>query len=418
MASKKKKITPKDKKPKDGRMTIGLAADDIVLIGGKNLLRGVTDVAQEHDANLLCFRQRLYPKTDDPSIERGPADWESMAELVDGLLVFEAWPNEEAFNNFRNQFPSLPMVSAWRLYDECPSLAADSYLGVKELIQHLIKVHNYRRIAFIAGPDNWAVQERQRSYVDTLAENDIPLDTNLITPNFGWDDGPQAISFLIDERKLVPGTDFEVIIASNDSMARGVLDELQRRGVPVPHTVAVVGFDDDKAAYTIPPLTTMRLPAYEIGRRSAEILLAQLAGEQVPQQTLVPPQMIIRRSCGCAPAVVAQTATELTQMGEQPMPETLAANRQRILAIMTQVAGGDDTTATWSEQLLDTFMAEAQGETSDVFWRELEEILHQVMAQGGEVLAWQKALSVLWRLARPTLKGDTYYETNQKFSFA
>ena len=43
----------------DGRLTIGLAADDIVMVGGQNALRGAVDAAREHDVNLFCFHQRI-----------------------------------------------------------------------------------------------------------------------------------------------------------------------------------------------------------------------------------------------------------------------------------------------------------------------------------------------------------------------
>jgi DNA-binding LacI/PurR family transcriptional regulator len=298
--------------PKDGRLTIGLVVDDIVMVGGQNALRSVADVARERDVNLLCFHQRLFQGGEDQPIGRGPASWDALAEVVDGLVIYQAWPSEETFTAFRSRFPSLPMANALRVYKGCPSLAPDSCRGTEELTRHLIEVHGCRRIAFVTGPEgNWTVEQRYRGYVDALAEYGIPLDPNLVTPHLDWAEAERkAVSLLLDERGLLPGTDFEAVVTSNDSIALSVLSEFQSREVRVPDDVAVVGFDDEsRAACSTPPLTTTRLPAYEIGRQAVEMVLAQIAGEQVPEQTLVPPKMMVRRSCGCQALAVTQAAT-------------------------------------------------------------------------------------------------------------
>jgi DNA-binding LacI/PurR family transcriptional regulator len=147
------------------------------------------------------------------------------------LVIYQSWPSEETFSRFHSRFPFLPMVNALRVYEGCPGLAPDSHRGTNELVHHLIRVHGYRRIAFATGPGgNWAVQERYRGYSDALAEHDIPLDPNLVTPHLGWGDGQEAARVLMDERQLQPGTDFEAVVASNDTMAMSASNELHRGG--------------------------------------------------------------------------------------------------------------------------------------------------------------------------------------------
>ena len=67
------------------------------------------------------------------------------------------------------------------------------------------------------------------------------------------------------------------IVCGNDVLAFGALFECRERGVGVPHEISVTGFDDqDLAANMDPPLTTIRVPATEMGRLAAEYLLARL----------------------------------------------------------------------------------------------------------------------------------------------
>ncbi len=396
----------------DGRRTIGLVVDDITQIGGQNALLGVTDVARERDVNLICFRQYLYQRNGIP-VEEGPASLGLLDQIIDGLVIYQPWPNEEAFADFRNRFPSLPMVNVLRLYEGCPALAPDSYWSTKELTSHLIKVHGCRRIAFVAGPETWSVEQRYRGYVDALAEHDLPLDPDLVTPHLTWAGGSEAILLLIDERGLLPGTDFEAVVASNDSMAQGAIYMLQDRGVQVPKDVAVVGFDDipESSCYT-PPMTTARIPAYEMGRRATEILLMQLAGEQVPEQTLVPPRIMIRHSCGCLDPAVVQAAVGPVEKASETWETALAAHREHILAEMAQAVDALSARMDpdWSEHLLDAFLAVLKDgalSATGLFLHELEDTLRQMAAtEKDAMVVLQGTLSALRRCTLPYLDGE------------
>ena len=392
------------------RLTIGLAADDIVLVGGQNALLGVADVARERNVNLLCFHQRLCQRDKQTPAEMGPAAWDSLAEVVDGLVLYQSWPSEEAFASFRHRFPTLPMVNALRVYAGCPGVAPDFYRGAKELTHHLIEVHGYRRIAFINGPDIWSIHERYRGYADALAEQGLSLDPNLVTPPRGWVEAEKgAVPLLIDERRLRPGTDFEAIVASNDAIALNVLSDLQNRGVRVPADVAVSGFDgDSRASCATPPLTTMELPAYEIGRQAAEIVLAQLAGEPAPQRTLVPTKMMIRQSCGCMAPAVAEAAVGSVTTHHKTLETVLTAHQSEIVTEMKQAVGGNGGSSDQAKQLLTAFASELAGQSPGLFVRELDEVLRQVGVTDREIQPWQNALSVLRRWLLPCLADEKF----------
>jgi len=89
---------------------------------------------------------------------------------------------------------------------------------------------------------------------------------------------------------------FSAIFAANDQMAYGVRLGLYRRGLRVPEDVSLVGFDDEPAAaFMIPPLTTVRQPAVEMGLEAARIVLARLRDESVSPAQLTA-ELVIRES--------------------------------------------------------------------------------------------------------------------------
>ena len=64
------------------------------------------------------------------------------------------------------------------------------------------------------------------------------------------------------------------IFCANDLMAMGALEAAAERGLRVPDDVSIMGYDDQELArYTHPPLSTLVLPNYEMGRRAAELLI-------------------------------------------------------------------------------------------------------------------------------------------------
>jgi DNA-binding LacI/PurR family transcriptional regulator len=86
------------------------------------------------------------------------------------------------------------------------------------------------------------------------------------------------------------------IVCSNDVLAVGALQAAKALGRRVPDDLAIVGFDDfDFARYVDPPLTTVALPGYDMGRRSAELLLGYFAnGAFQPGEVVFPTSLILR----------------------------------------------------------------------------------------------------------------------------
>jgi DNA-binding LacI/PurR family transcriptional regulator len=99
---------------------------------------------------------------------------------------------------------------------------------------------------------------------------------------------------------LARGVPFDAVYAGDDDSAAGALAAIHEGGLRVPEDISVVGFDDQRSsAYTTPPLTTVRAPTEQVGRVAAGQLLNLLRGSPADPLTLLPTELVIRRSCGC-----------------------------------------------------------------------------------------------------------------------
>lgn len=113
--------------------------------------------------------------------------------------------------------------------------------------------------------------------------------------DFSADNGQRAMERLL--ARVRP----DALFAGNDTVAFGAMTALRKAGLRIPDDVAVVGFDDiPLAAHACPSLTTVRLPAVEMGRRAAERLIRRIEGRPDPTgaDDLLPTELVVRASCG------------------------------------------------------------------------------------------------------------------------
>lgn len=243
-----------------------------------------------------------------------------------------------------------------------------------------------------------------------LAEHGISFDPNLVVPgDFARETGVGAIRMLLEERGLVPGVGLEAILAANDDMAFGALEALQARGIRVPNDVALVGFDDrEESRCVLPPLTTVRNPLHQLGTRAAEMLIALIEGQDVPDCEVLPSDLVVRRSCGCMPRIV-QSVAQLASPPPADDQSSLADRRGSVLPALTEAvdnlvgpSGVESVEALW-----DGFIEAIEGRPSEgAFFAVLEEMLYQTAAADLDPFVWQDILSVLHDQVLPYLNCD------------
>lgn len=391
--------------PRGKHLSVGLFTYE--LGGDPNSLPlwiGVGEITRQHRTNLFCFPANPI---------RSPIGFEAQAnvlyelagpENLDGLIVWGGilgvHLGPEEFGRFCERFRPLPIVNAGMVLPGIPSVLVDSYGGIRALVSHLIEVHGCREIAYIQGPPaSPESTDRYRGYCDALTTHGLAIDPQRVAPgDFKKPAGIRAVDLLLDERKVR----FDGLVAANDMMALGAMERLQERGFRIPTDVLVCGFDDiEESAYSAPSLTTARQSFRRIGRRAAELLLAQLSGEQVPMEEIVPADLVLRRSCGCfSPAVEGAAAGP--SAGAAGEATTQAAVLERVAQALGEASPDAVAQATL---LLDTCLAEARGKAKGAFLEALDQLL-QTAVGNGQVFLFQDVLSVLRRGMLPLLQAE------------
>ncbi len=271
---------------------LALLLTDITNPFWTTVARGVEDAASDAGFSvILC-------NTDESETEQERYLRIILEKQVDGVLLVPVRDPVEPVCSIRAQ--QVPVVVLDRRVPanlETDVVRSDSEGGAYNLANLLISL-GHRRIAILTGPHGVSTAEdRVAGYRRAL--RDAGLDWELVLyGDFSLDSGYQLACQAL-QREPRPTACF----AGNNFLAIGALRALRDAGLKVPEQVALVGFDDLPEALMIDPfLTAARQPAYEMGHKATELLLARLSS-QAPggsQEIVLPVEIVVRRSSGMA----------------------------------------------------------------------------------------------------------------------
>jgi len=187
---------------------------------------------------------------------------------------------------------NIPVVETW---DLSPSpldvVIGFSHEQIGTAVARFLWSKGYRKIGIVSAIDHRA-QVRQKAFVETLGELGISevAVSNVPVPT-SFQVGRDGLAKLLDS-----GFREGAVFCSSDTLAQGALAEIQSRGLSIPEQMALVGFGDQPyAAYTYPPLTTVRFDRAAIGRQAARVLLARINGEVVAENVIDVGFLIVER---------------------------------------------------------------------------------------------------------------------------
>lgn len=200
-----------------------------------------------------------------------------------------------------------PIEGSW------PVVAVDDRPGIADAVEHLARL-GHRRIAHVTGPVEFVhTRSRHEAWAGALAAAGLAEGFS-VNSDFSPAGGAHATSQLLDSPE--PPT---AIVYANDLMAIAGMAAAQTRGLHVPHDLSVTGFDDTViAGHLRPPLTTVRTDVFGWGRAAAECLLRLVDGDQCPDVTLPPPQLVLRASTAPPPQTPSPPAPITTGRARRP----------------------------------------------------------------------------------------------------
>ena len=222
-----------------------------------------------------------------------------LAGKADGLILHDRMLSAA---EIRRLAAAVPVVTlAGKPGRGSMNVRCDNETGMRELVRHLVVHHGYRSLAYLSGrsdsPDN---NSRAHAFESEAAAAGARVYSGPEWQgNYSAAGGAKVVMSLLDEGRELP----RAIVCANDQTALGAMHALARRGIRVPADVAVTGFDDVPVARHLhPPLTTIRQPMQELGATAFDVLYSRISMGAGEADVVLPVQLIVRESCGCAGA--------------------------------------------------------------------------------------------------------------------
>ena len=216
---------------------------------------------------------------------------------ADGMIVWGPRIGDEELNRIHAE--GFPIVLIGSLpASEIPSVGVDNVNAARTAVNHLLGL-GHQRIACIteASLDYYSSRDRLAGYRLALKQSGLFVDEQLIRhADFTDEGGARAMTELLDESPRPTA-----VFAGSDVVALGALGAIRAtRTFQVPDDIALVGFGDiPLAEYVVPSLTTIRVPAYELGFSAGEMLTRSISVRRASVESItLDVELIVRQSCG------------------------------------------------------------------------------------------------------------------------
>ncbi|MCL6604793.1 MAG: LacI family transcriptional regulator [Paenibacillus sp.] len=266
------------------------------------ILSGIGSKAREEGYDLLMLFR-------DPD---GALDYAGCFGMrkIDGCIILGAKDEPEelqALRQLREEGHPFCLINQHFEGENFTEVDADHEVGSWQAVKHLAQ-QGFRRIAFLNGPSEYSnSRDRLRGYVRALEEEKLQWEPSLqFQGNFSRRSGIQAAT------EMTPVLDrIDAIFAANDRMAIGLQQGFREQGIPADRIPAIVGYDDsDAAELTMPALSSVRVPFYQLGEIAASHVL-QMMEEGTSRENLheslqikLPTELVVRASS--SPQVISE----------------------------------------------------------------------------------------------------------------
>ncbi|MFD7157708.1 LacI family DNA-binding transcriptional regulator [Kribbella sp. NPDC059898] len=264
-------------------LTVGVTVPDLTNPFFSEVLKGLSAAARAGGYRLL-----IGESSEDPAEELRLVD-----ELVDysGALVLCSSRLTRA-GLAKALAQPVPVVCINRSVKNAGVVAISYRAASRLLLEHLTGL-GHRHMLYVGGPaTSWSDGERRRTLRRTARSLDVTLDEidGGWSGNHGYDAGP-----------TVRNSRATAVITFNDLVGTGLLSWMYDNGVEVPAELSVASYDDiPSAAYSRPPLTSLRNDRVKLGELAWKQLSERLSGADWPAPDLLTPELVVRASTGAA----------------------------------------------------------------------------------------------------------------------
>lgn len=247
----------------------------------------------EHGYTLLLANSQYDPRKELQEVR-------SLIEHgIDGLVLVGTAGTPELYDFIEKR--DIPTLSTYVITPvrNIPVIGIDNEQAGYEVARYLLSLeHRELGIIVNAMPTNDRAQARKAGILRALRDANIELQpSQIIEAGHFLGTGRMAMRQLLENH---PHT--TAVICTTDPLAFGALAEAKLLGRSVPRDLSITGFDDvELASHIDPPLTTIHIPAIEMGRGAADHLVNAIQGLPTPPVTTLPAHLVLRGTTGRAP---------------------------------------------------------------------------------------------------------------------
>ncbi|MBU2663633.1 GGDEF domain-containing protein [Actinoplanes bogorensis] len=259
------------------------------------LIAGLTAAAHEHGHPVIAVQTSaaaadLVVYGGDPAFD-APVAWDH----IGGFAVFADATDRTYLQRAIRSGRPVVLVGHSLTGLDSPTVLADNRPGMRAAVDHLVREHGCRRIAFTGFLEVTDVRERYEAYRSALRDHGLEPGPLLAATN----NVESGITWTVDDflRHGRP----DAVVAATDLNAVGVQRTLGRAGLSCPGDYSLTGFDNiDMATFVRPELATVDQPLDAMSRVAVDLLLRQMRGEDVPAEPRrLSARFVPRTSCGC-----------------------------------------------------------------------------------------------------------------------
>lgn len=274
-----------------------------------SLYRGIRQRTEELGVQIVCFQEGNKTFVPDSFIGCFPRqDYFNL----DGIILLTSVVFDNCMLTTKEDITriwgKLPVVSVGQKIEGVPSLLIHTDDSIKEIMEHLVKKHQYKKFIYIGGTQTHHDSiNREKLFIKHLKQaqsRDSKINYTIMHGNFTEQSAVRAMEEYFS-KNIKSGDYPDVVVCANDNMALGVYKylNLSKRNAQL-QKLAVTGFDDiPQGQFTIPPLTTVHQPLDKLGEEAVNMIFALAKGEKVSLEQSVESHVIYRESCGCKKTV-------------------------------------------------------------------------------------------------------------------